>query len=286
MADASIDRIVFDSGLVRVGAFRCAPRHPCFHDSGPPENFCFVFPRTAVAIQHEHERAFVANPNVVTFYNRGQPYRRDTISDRGDRCDWFGVAGDVALDVVRSLDQSADRRPEQPFRMTRAFSDPQTYLLQRRLFDQIVAGTEEPLAVEERVVFLLERVLRTAYSGVSACGADGGPPRPLDIVHDAETILSARWDEHLQLGDLAEILDVSVYHLCRTFRRATGTTLHQYRHDLRVRHALEAVQESDEPLVRIALDMGFSSHSHFTSAFRHQFGATPSVLRGERALAS
>jgi hypothetical protein len=60
------DRLVFDSGTVRIGAFRCNPEHPHFHDSGPARNYCFAFPRTVVQIQHEHERGFVANSNAVT----------------------------------------------------------------------------------------------------------------------------------------------------------------------------------------------------------------------------
>ena len=68
----TVDHIVFDSGLVRIGAFRCHPDHPSFEDSGPAQNYCFVFPRTAVKIEHEHEPVFVANPNVVTFYNLGR----------------------------------------------------------------------------------------------------------------------------------------------------------------------------------------------------------------------
>jgi hypothetical protein len=78
-------------GWSGVGAFRCHPDDPSFHDSGPARNCCFVFPRTAVEIQHEHERAFVANPNVVTFYDQGQAYRRNAVSLDGDRCDWFGI---------------------------------------------------------------------------------------------------------------------------------------------------------------------------------------------------
>jgi len=82
-----IDRVVFESDMVRMGAFRCHPDNPSFQDTGPAQNYCFVFPRTAVEIQHEHEPAFVANPNVVTFYNAGQAYWRNPISPEGDRCD-------------------------------------------------------------------------------------------------------------------------------------------------------------------------------------------------------
>jgi AraC-like DNA-binding protein len=67
--------------------------------------------------------------------------------------------------------------------------------------------------------------------------------------------------------------------MCRTFRRETGTTLHQYRHQLRVRASLEPLRESREPLVELALRLGFSSHSHFASAFRREFGLAPSGLR-------
>src|SRR5581483_112857 len=60
------DVIVFESGLVRIGAFRCDRGYPGFHDTGPASHDCFVFPRTAVQIEHEHAPPFVANPNVVT----------------------------------------------------------------------------------------------------------------------------------------------------------------------------------------------------------------------------
>src|SRR5882724_2819272 len=60
------DTIVFESPLVRIGAFRCDRDYPGFQDTGPADNDCFVFPRTAVGIEHEHEPPFAANPNVVT----------------------------------------------------------------------------------------------------------------------------------------------------------------------------------------------------------------------------
>src|SRR5215831_18127888 len=43
-----LDTIVFQSPTVTIGAFRCPPSHPRFHDSGPIQNDIFVFPRRAV----------------------------------------------------------------------------------------------------------------------------------------------------------------------------------------------------------------------------------------------
>jgi hypothetical protein len=192
-AGCEIDRIVFDSGLVRVGAFRCHPDDPSFHDSGPARNCCFVFPRTAVEIQHEHERAFVANPNVVTFYNQGQAYLRKAVSIEGDRCDWFGVAIDVVQDVVGAFDSGLDANPDRPFNFTRGWADASTYLTQRRLFEQVVAGAvTEPLMVEESIVDLLEQVVRSAYKTAEIARPSTVGRKQRDIVHHIEFILGAR----------------------------------------------------------------------------------------------
>ena len=275
-----IDRIVFDSGLVRIGAFRCHPDHPSFHDSGPARNCCFVFPRTAVEIQHEHERAFVANPNVVTFYNQGQAYLRHAVTIEGDRCDWFGVEIDVVQDVVRAFDPTIEAHSERPFNFTRRWADAATYLSQRKLFEQVVAGVvTEPLIVEESIVGLLERVVRSAYKTTAIARSSIAGQKQRDMVHHLEFVLSREWGERLSLRDLANEVGISVYHLCRTFRRATGSTLHQYRQKLRVRWSLESVMESSRSLVDIALDAGFCSHSHYTSSFRQEFSQTPSSLR-------
>jgi len=279
-----IDRIVFDSGLVRVGAFRCHPDDPSFHDSGPARNCCFVFPRTAVEIQHEHERAFVANPNVATFYNQGQAYLRNAVSIEGDRCDWFGTEIDVVQDVVRTFDPALDAHPDRPFKFTRGWADASTYLSQRRLFEQVVAGVvKEPLMVEESVVGLLDQVVRSAYKTTAIARPDIVGRKQRDIVHHIEFVLSRQWGECPSLRDLADKVGISVYHLCRMFRRATGSTLHQYRQKLRVRWYLEGVMESSRALVDIALDAGFSSHSHYTSSFRQEFAQTPSSVRARKA---
>lgn len=277
---SSPDRIIFETDSVRIGAFRCHPGERFFQDSGPAQNFCFVFPRTAVEIQHVDERAFAANPNVVTFYNRHQSYRRKAISERGDHCDWFGVDADLARDVVRMFDPDVDDRPERPFRILRSWSDPHIYLLQRQLFQRVAAATHpDPLAVEEQVVFLLEHVIRHAYQTCEP-KVQHLTGRQREAAHYVELILGREFWKPLHLRSITEETGMSVYHLCRTFRRATGMAMHQYRNCLRIRSALEPVGEYGQvPLTRIAFDLGFSSHSHFTSAFRREFGKTPSMLR-------
>jgi len=270
-----IERILFRSELVTIGEFRCPREHPRFHDTGPIENHCFVFPRSSVTIEHEHARPIVTNATVVTIYNRGQRYRRGAISACGDRCDWFGVQEELARDVVRRFDPSVDERAEGPFALTHGRSDAALYLRQRRLFERAAAGAAlDALAVEERVIELLESVLGRTH-------ARPAPERTArgDATYHVERLLSARFGEDLKLADLAREVGLSVYHLSRTFRRETGLTLHQYRHQLRLRHGIEPLRHGSRSLAELALALGFSSHSHFSSAFRREFGLSPSEWR-------
>src|SRR5262245_19808408 len=52
----SPDRTLYRGPLFTIGAFRAAPDHPRFRDSGPINEAVFVFPRTTVTIQHEGSR--------------------------------------------------------------------------------------------------------------------------------------------------------------------------------------------------------------------------------------
>jgi AraC-like DNA-binding protein len=265
--------VVYQSDLVTIGAWRCDREYPKFSDTGPVRQDCFVFPRTAVTIEHEDAPAFVANPNIVTFYNDSERYVRREISAEGDRCDWYAVRRDLAREAVRAVRTDVD---DAPFAWHRGRCDARTYLLQRRLFNGVVSGAiADSMAVDEAVLALLDGVI-----GARECPSHEAKRR--GVIHDVERMLSARFDEDLDLPQIAAHVGVSVYHLCRTFREGTGLALHQYLRQLRIRHGLEKVCETASPLSRIAVDLGFAHHSHFTSAFRRDFAVTPSELRRAR----
>ncbi len=102
-----IDVVVFASPLVRVGRWRCPADHPQFRDSGPSSDALFVFPREGVWIEHEGREPFVADANTVTYYNKGQNYRRRKLSARGDQCEWFAVAQEA---IAETLARTSRRR--------------------------------------------------------------------------------------------------------------------------------------------------------------------------------
>jgi AraC-like DNA-binding protein len=280
-SSGDFDSVVFGSALVRVGRFRCPIGHPQFPDSGPAQNYCFVFPRTSVWIEHEGDRPFVADPNVIPFYNQGQPYRRGAISEQGDRTDWFGVSPDCLREMLTLHDPDAANHPERLFRFSFGPAMPRTFVHQRAVFDYVVAQqAPDVLLVEESVVGLLARVLADAY----------GQPLPLtaarhhrDVVEDARAYLAKTYRRRENLSELAAAIGVSVFHLCRVFRRLTGWTLHHYRNHLRLRNSFELLGDAGGDILTVAIELGYSGHSHFTAAFRQAFGMSPSTWRSRRA---
>lgn len=276
---AAVDRVVFSTECVTIGAFRCPASHPSFRNSGPIRDDCFVFPRTTVLIQHDNARAFVADPTIVTLYNRRQEYERRFVCADGDRCDWFAVSQDLLRAALAERDPSA-AEAERPVRFPHAPADASTYLEQRRLFiDASDPAGVETLDVEERVVALLDRVLTLAYNGRQPRARVPRLPSANELADAAKAWIAPRVAQRLTLASIARAIDCSVFHLCRSFRRATGLTLHAYRDEVRLRLVLERLEHGERDLSRLALDLGYSSHSHFTAAFHRSFGIPPSTAR-------
>jgi len=279
-ATAFIDATVLETSAVQIGTFRCPVDYPSFRDTGPIERCVVVFPRTAVWIQHDGSRAFLADPSVATIYNRTQRYERFPASADGDRCDWFGVADHVARDIV-SVFHEGDADSDRPFRFERAEVPTCIYLHQRALLRRAIAGTIDRLEAEEKAIELVSSVLRVAYRG-SSCGTatrSAARHRALVAAARVELLRSLRTND--SVSDIARVVGTSPYHLCRVFRASTGRTLHEYRTELRVRCALEQLENPRlaNNLSAIAHDLGFSSHSHFVRVMRRYADQTPSDVR-------
>lgn len=102
---------------------------------------------------------------------------------------------------------------------------------------------------------------------------------PGTLVEAAKRTIASNLDRNISVRELSRSMCCSPWRLCRAFRRATGQTITSYRHALRMQVALERLRQSDTDLTDLALELGYSSHSHFTHVFRRHLGITPSEVR-------
>jgi AraC-like DNA-binding protein len=274
-----VEQLLFASDLVCAGLFRCQTDDPAFAGGQPSTSHCIVFPRTAVWIQHEGGRRFVADPSIVALYNRNYPYRRWKISQEGDRSDWLAFPADVILDAVTTAapGEAGRFRADLPFRHWSLPVDARLYAAQRRLFGRLEhGGARDALPVEELALRLLDAVVRRGYG--STPGRRSGWRASRDATEHVRQLLARNPGSSSSLRRLAAAVGWSPCHLCREFRRNCGMTLTAYRNQIRLRTSLDRVG-AGEDLAAVAFDLGFSSHSHFTLAFRKLFGSTPSKFR-------
>ena len=277
-----IETVLVRTGPVAIGAFRCPVAYPNFHDTGPIAQSIVVFPRNSVWIQHEGARPFLADPTIATIYNRDQRYERFPASPDGDRCEWFGVSDDLAREIASTLDGSA-MDAERPFRYPWTPTSGALYLRQRALSRRAREGRLDALEAEEGVIGIVSAVLGAAHAGRprSRSRRRGAARRHRELADATKLELSRTIAENRSVHDLASSLDTSAYHLCRVFRACTGLTMHEYRSELRVRVALEMLEQpaGSATLASVAHTLGFSSHSHFVQAMRRHTSATPSMAR-------
>jgi AraC-like DNA-binding protein len=262
------------AGGASIGVFRCRPTDTMFREDRSASRTMIVFPRTPVRIAHSGSPARVMDALTVVFYNRGQEYTRSAVSPLGDQGDW--IAFDDGLAV-----EAAGARGERPFSREAATASPRMVLRARRLVRRARDGGADELELEEEAVALLALALKGAGSDAAGpLAATGARRRVADRAREA---LATDLGAPLALADVAERVGVSVFHLCRVFRSCAGVGMHAYRTRLRLLAAMDRLLAGEEDLTRLALELGFSSHSHFTDSFRRCFGAAPSRVRRERS---
>lgn len=127
-----------------------------------------------------------------------------------------------------------------------------------------------PAALEGLALVLVASVTRTR---------DAGPERRPDFLDRVVQRLHDDLSCDTDLSSLAEIAGVSPEHLARSFQKEKNCTIGEYVRRLRVRRARRVLTESDLPLSRLALDLGFYDQSHFTRTFKAHVGCPPGEYR-------
>ena len=269
--------VLWQGSQVLLGQFCVELDDREFHRAGSiggrPE---IAFPHVPVLIHQEGDAPFVADPTLAVLYNPYQPFRRSGLSETGDHCEWLSVDPALLCEASPRLGDRAER----PFRRSHASVEASAFLLVRRVAHRLASGPADPLWVEEALLHVVAACV-DGRASLQPGAAGGGTPRQREWTLEAKAMLATRLGERVTLTDVARALGLSSFYLCRLFLAVSGQTLHAYRTEMRLRTSLFRVLERGDDLTDIALDLGFSSHSHFTAAFRKRFRITPSRLRAE-----
>jgi hypothetical protein len=224
-----VERLLVRTPLLALGEFRCPKDAPQFRGGGPQPCAYVAFPRTPVKISPYRGRAEICTPAVASYYNHGDVYDRHAVGDRGDNSDWIAISRSL-------LGESAG------FAGCFAPIASHCFLAQQRLFRRANSDPAMPvLELDEAVLALLHSMVPEAANHWRRESRNTDRTRPGTkrrrelMVDDAKQLIAVRFREELSLTDLADQVNASPGHLARAFRALTGSTVHDYRTQLRLR---------------------------------------------------
>lgn len=226
----------------------------------------------------------LVNPNHVVIHQRGDEYRRVRFEGRGYRCLFMYPTASLIRQIASEFDPGASGDDAYRIPIGSASIDAVGYSLSRRLARYLETEVRpDPVLAEETVYRVLRHCVAAAFRRdgrrpVAAAGPATARAHAA-LVEGAKAVMTARFSDRLTLVDVARSIHASPYHLARVFRTCTGYGLHGYVQQLRLRSALERLRDGDQDVARMAVELGFSSHSHLSSSFRRTFGITPSSAR-------
>ncbi len=230
-----------------------------------------VFPYRGLYVHHLGRRDAVAEANQVVFFNQDEEYSVSHPVEGGDASLSITIAEPLLHELVPKDQMQGGGTLA--FRQQRLRVDPRAQVLVALLRHSLRRGAAETLEAEALTLTLARRALgeRTSH----AAGASWGRQR---LVDRAKVVLSSDLARRWTLAEIADEVGVSPVYLTQVFQQVEAVPLYRYQLRLRLARALDLLGQYDD-LTTLGLDLGFSSHSHFSAAFRQAYGRTPAEFQ-------
>ena len=278
-------RALYDSPILRVRDYTCRASRGGPAAEEYSDGNSIVLMRHGAFCKHFGRRTVTADVNQAVFFSNESIYRVSHPADCGDRGTTFFVNPRVLSDIIRELDPAVDDRPHRPFPFVTGPCDTKAFWRHREFVQRLDSAENrplEPIWADVTALQLIADILAAAFQRRS-------PPRKrrrpgtvddhADRVEAAKTYLASRLGERVMLDEVARAVHLSPFHFARVFQARAGLPVHRYLTRLRLRAALDRLIDGARDLTALALQLGFSSHSHFSDAFRAEFGRAPSEIR-------
>ncbi|MBB6695792.1 helix-turn-helix domain-containing protein [Cohnella xylanilytica] len=145
--------------------------------------------------------------------------------------------------------------------------------LQKLLWDCQTTIASYPSREEamERIVRLADKVVQA----VKRTRASGG----VQLAEAVKKYVDENYSYELTLSSLAAMFHLNETYLSGLFKQIAGVTFSDYLTATRMKRAEELLRQGDLKLTDIAMLVGYSSSSYFSTAFKKHYGTSPKEYR-------
>jgi len=260
---------------VSVGVVEDLRREGVGPEAGP-EDFCPDFqiclPYRGLFVWHVGADEIVGDANQIVFVRAGESYRMRSPLPEGYAELIITPDLNALSEMAHVQGQALAQHPL--FRRRRWRMEPRLQRFRARVQHWATGfGGIDDLEAEELVLALIRLALQQDVNKNTPNGT-----RSARLIRRTKEFLEGNLSSRIRLTHIAQAVGASPAYLTDLFTRVEGVSLHQYLTQLRLARALVELPHTDD-LTALALHIGFSSHSHFTFAFRRAFGCAPSQFR-------
>jgi len=210
----------------------------------------------------------VVDANHVLFFNKDQAYQVSHPLAGGDTSLVVSLAEPMIAELAPRNLLATLETPT--FKVQHLRIDTRAQALVMLLKHSLRNGSIEPLEAEGLSLTLISRSL-----GPRTARAPGSTFARRRLVDRVKVLLASDLSRRWTLAGIAAEIRGSPVYLTQAFQQVEGMPLYRYHLHLRLARALDLIAERQD-LSALAQDLGFSSHSHFSAAFKRSYGRTPS----------
>lgn len=135
------------------------------------------------------------------------------------------------------------------------------------------------LAIKASIYQLLVQLLRRYVVKILKESEFKERDRTLKRFEDVFRIIENNYSEKISLKELADSVNISSYHFCRTFKQMTGKTATDYINGVRLEKAVSLLEETSLNITEIALKCGFDSVNYFSRLFKKYYNIPATKFR-------
>lgn len=230
-----------------------------------------VFPYRGVYVRHVGRIEAVADASQVLFFNEGESYHVSHPVEGGDASLSLAVSEPLLRELAPREQMAAGSAAV--FRRQRMRINPRTQALAALLRHGLAHSVTEFLEAEMLALKLVRHAVgeTSSHAGRSSHGRQ-------KLVDRGKLVMSSDLGRRWSLAEIAGEVGVSPVYLTQVFQQVEGVPLYRYQLRLRLARALDLL-DGCEDIARLGLDLGFSSHSHFSAAFKRTYGCTPAEFQ-------
>lgn len=121
----------------------------------------------------------------------------------------------------------------------------------------------------------VENMLRLVDYIIDGCKNVSKSIDSLEVVETIKQYINTHLDSNISKEDIIRLVHLNADHVTRVFKKETGLSIKSYIISQKMQTAQKLLKNTSLPISHIAVRLGYSNFSHFSTSYKKYFGRSP-----------